>query len=149
MGMAARFPHPWQSGPVRPSGHRHTSQIGGAVLQVQNAPAHDEARERPGQDQDTLRIRPDGAMGPLVGGQSADITPVVIGEVKAGEAEKEIHSTQRSSFSCMQPAHPLCEHASGDVLRRGVDQAQQVCAVMDGRLHLPLSECCGDLDGSS
>jgi hypothetical protein len=107
---------------------RQTYQIGGAVLRVPNTSAHSEAGEHQGQ----MIISPDGAMVPLVGGQWAEVKTVVVGEVKAVGTEEEIHSTQLSYFSRMEDAHTFTEQASGELLRRGVDQAQQVCAVMDG-----------------
>jgi hypothetical protein len=109
---------------------RQTSQMGEAVLRVQNAQAHEEAGERKAQDQ--LIISPDGAMVPLVGGQWAEVKSVVVGEVKLVGPKEEIHRTQLSYVSRMEHAPIFTEHASGELRHRGVDQAKQVCAVMDG-----------------
>jgi hypothetical protein len=112
------------------SARRHTYQLGKAVLSVQNAPACAEPTKR--QRADKLIISPDGAMVPLVGGQWAEVKTVVVGEVEAVGVKKEIHSMQLSYFSRMEEAQTFCEHASGELVHRGVDQAGQVCAVMDG-----------------
>lgn len=109
---------------------RQTSQIGGAVLQVQNIAAHRLPGERKTHGQ--LVIIPDGALVPLVGGPWADVTTVVVGEVTWMGPQEEIHRTQVSSFSRMEPAPILTEQASGIWLHREADHATQVCVVMDG-----------------
>lgn len=112
------------------SARRHTYRLGKAVLTVQNAPVCSEPTER--QKPNKLIISPDGAMVPLVGGQWAEVKTVVVGEVEAVGTKKESRSTQLSYFSRMEEAQTFCVHASGELLYRGVDQAEQVCAVMDG-----------------
>jgi hypothetical protein len=112
---------------------RHTYQVGNAVLAVQNAQTSHGPRLAKGrEEQDKLIVSPDGAMVPLVHGQWAEVKTVVVGEVKPAEPGKEVHSTQLSYFSRMVDAQTFSEQASGELLRRGVDQAEHVCAVMDG-----------------
>ena len=57
---------------------------------------------------------------------------VAIGKVEPDQAEECVHSTQISYFSRMADAQTFTEQASSELLRRGVDQASEVCAVMDG-----------------
>jgi len=112
---------------------RHTSRLGSAVLAVQNAQASQEpnqVRDRAGQDQ--LIVSPDGAMVPLVHGQWAEVKTVVVGEVQPLGPGEGVHSTRLSYFSRMVDAQTFIEQASGELVRRGVDQAKHVCAVMDG-----------------
>jgi hypothetical protein len=110
---------------------RHTYQVGQAALVVQNAHlSADPAPQAKGQDR--LIVSPDGAMVPLVHGQWAEVKTVVVGEVKPVGPDEEIHSTQLSYFSRLLNAQIFTEQASGELVRRGVDQAEQVCAVMDG-----------------
>ncbi|MGH2478249.1 MAG: ISKra4 family transposase [Ktedonobacteraceae bacterium] len=109
---------------------RQTYQIGKAVLHGQQTTASRDAAE--GREPNQLIVSPDGAMVPLGGGRWGEVKTVVVGKVEAVGSQAEIHSTQLSYFSRMEPAAPFTEHASGELLRRGVDQAKQVCAVMDG-----------------
>jgi hypothetical protein len=113
---------------------RHTYQIGEAAESVQNAQAEKpEAHVADGADsQERLIVSPDGAMVPLIGGQWAEVKTVVVGKVARADPEGEVHSTQLSYFSRMLDAQTFTEQASGELLHRGVDQAKEVCAVMDG-----------------
>lgn len=77
-------------------------------------------------------ISVDGAMVSLLKGQWAEVKTVVVGHVEAAQPGEGVRSTHLSSFSRMQDAPTFTEQASAEMLRRGVDQAKQVCAVMDG-----------------
>lgn len=109
---------------------RQTYQIGRVVLDVQNAATG--VRTSEGKEHNKLIVSPDGAMIPLVGGQWAEVKTVVVGEVQAAGPLQESRSTQLSYFSRLADAPTFTEQASGELLYRGVDQAEQVCAVMDG-----------------
>jgi hypothetical protein len=107
---------------------RHTYQVGQAAQEIQNA----QTSTGPAEGQNKLIVSPDGAMVPLLHGQWAEVKTVVVGEVKPPGAHEEIHSTHLSYFSRMLDAQTFTEQASGELVRRGVDQAEHVCAVMDG-----------------
>lgn len=112
---------------------RHTYQVGQIAQEVQNTQASADAGVAPcAKGQEKLIVSPDGAMVPLLHGQWAEVKTVVVGEVKPPGPDQQIHSTRLSYFSRMVDAQTFTEQASGELLRRGVDQAEQVCAVMDG-----------------
>ncbi|HEY1348522.1 MAG TPA: hypothetical protein VGF67_02710 [Ktedonobacteraceae bacterium] len=104
--------------------------MGEAVEAVQQAPTQE---SRPvGVVPARLIVSPDGAMVPLGGGEWAEVKTVVVGEEVVEEREQEPHRIHLSYFSRLANAQTFTEQASGEWLRRGVDQAKQVCAVMDG-----------------
>jgi hypothetical protein len=109
---------------------RQTYQVGEAVLAVQQLPIERWAKASAVPDK--MVVSPDGAMVPLVGGQWAEVKTVVVGEVVTEGATQETRSRHLSYFSRMVDAQTFTEQASGELVRRGVDQAKQVCAVMDG-----------------
>ena len=79
-------------------------------------------------------ISTDGAYVPLVGGEWAEVRTVVIGEVKkeSRKAADEVHSRNLSYFSRMTDAETFGDLAEVEMRRRGVSQADAVCAVTDG-----------------
>jgi hypothetical protein len=81
---------------------------------------------------DKLVLSVDGAMVPLVHGQWAEVKTLVIGEVAAGQEAGEVHCQHLSYFSRMSEASVFAGQASVETARRGVMEAKQVCAVMDG-----------------
>ncbi len=81
---------------------------------------------------DKLVLSVDGAMVPLVHGQWAEVKTLVIGEVPGGQETGTVKSTHLSYFSRMSEASVFAEQASVETRRRGVADAAQVCAVMDG-----------------
>lgn len=76
----------------------------------------------------------DGAYVPLVGGQWAEVRTVVVGEVKkeSRKASDEVHTRHLSYFSRMTDAVTFGDLAEVEMRRRGVSQANVVCAVTDG-----------------
>jgi hypothetical protein len=110
---------------------RRTYQIGQATQEVQNAQTSAGVASS-AESQGKLIVSPDGAMVPLLHGQWAEVKTVVVGEVQPPGPDEQIHSTQLSYFSRMSDAQTFTEQASGELVRRGVDQARPVCAVMDG-----------------
>lgn len=112
---------------------RHTYTMGSAAQALQNAEANEplgpagqaEASEK-------MIVSTDGAMVPLLKGVWAEVKTVAIGNVEPDQAEEGVHSTHISYFSRMADAQTFSEQASGELMRRRVDQAAQVCAVMDG-----------------
>jgi hypothetical protein len=112
---------------------RHTYQVGQTAEAVQDAQARADRDGVPcAKDEEKLIVSPDGAMVPLLHGQWAEVKTVVVGEVEPMGPDEQIHSTHLSYFSRMLDAQSFTEQASGELVRRGVDQAKQVCAVMDG-----------------
>src|SRR5215467_5375489 len=80
-------------------------------------------------------ISTDGAYVPLVGGVWAEVRTLAIGEVTEEHpvpAQREIHTGQLSYFSRMTDAETFADVAQVEMHRRGVSQAQAVCAVTDG-----------------
>lgn len=79
-------------------------------------------------------VSTDGAYVPLVGGKWAEVRTVVIGEVQteSARASDQVHTQHLSYFSRMTDAETFGEVAEVEMRRRGVSQAQAVCAVTDG-----------------
>ena len=112
---------------------RQTYRAGEATLAVQQAPSSDLAPTSvDAAHPSKMIVSADGAMVPLVKGTWAEVKTVVVGCVESKRPEELAVSTQLSYFSRMVEAQTFTEQASGEMLRRGVDQADQVCAVMDG-----------------
>lgn len=115
------------------SARRHSYQMGQAQQAVAESVPEAQASVGGGSKaEEKMLVSPDGAMVPLVGGQWAEVKTVAIGRVEQMGAKEEVHSTHLSYFSRMEAAQTFTEHATGEMLRRGVDQAEQVGAVMDG-----------------
>lgn len=85
-----------------------------------------------------LILSSDGAMVPLVGGVWAEAKTVVIGDVKSKETpckqrpEQQVETVTLSYFSRLSDAETFGSLATVETERRGVCQAQEVCAVQDG-----------------
>ncbi|MDQ6659489.1 MAG: hypothetical protein M3Z24_00825 [Chloroflexota bacterium] len=112
---------------------RFSYRAGKAVEAVQAGDACSpvpEADEATRQSKQIISV--DGAMVSLLKGQWAEVKAVVVGRVEEGKPAEAVHSSHLSYFSRMQDASTFSEQASAELLRRGVDQAHEVCAVMDG-----------------
>lgn len=111
---------------------RQTYTAGVAFQAVQTAQAA--AGEQPARSKPVgkLVFSADGAMVPLVHGQWAEVKTLVIGEVQAGPEAGSVQSTHLSYFSRMTDATSFAEQATVETIRRGVPDAGQVGAVMDG-----------------
>ena len=81
-----------------------------------------------------LVMSTDGAYVPLVAGQWAEVRTVAIGEVKEKTSRRpqELVTQKLSYFSRMTDAITFGERADVEMQRRGVSQANAVCAVTDG-----------------
>jgi hypothetical protein len=77
-------------------------------------------------------VSPDGAMVPLLHGQWAEVKTVVVGCVQAEKPDGSVHCHELSYFSRMLEASTFTEQASAELLRRGIDHADQVGAIHDG-----------------
>ena len=112
---------------------RQTYAAGAAYEAVQAAQALRAEEPGDGPPADQLVLSADGAMVPLIHGQWAEVKTLVIGEVAAaGPDAGEAQCTRLSYFSRMSEASVFAEQASVETARRGVTEARQVCAVMDG-----------------
>ena len=108
---------------------RHTYEVGKAALAVQNT---QESQPTEAEPTGKLVVSPDGAMVSLLKGVWAEVKTVVVGEVEPAKSGESVHSTKLSYFSRMLEVERFTEQATGELQRRGVDQASEVCAVMDG-----------------
>ena len=82
-----------------------------------------------------IQVSADGAMVPLVKGQWAEVRTVVIGEVQPKLEEKGewvVHTRNLSYFSRMVSSDKFTRLALVEVQRRGLENAKEVGAVMDG-----------------
>lgn len=80
-----------------------------------------------------LVLSGDGAYVGLVKGAWAEVRTLVIGEVdSSASTEQEVRTHTLSYFSRMTDAATFAELAEVETQRRGVVQAEQVCAVTDG-----------------
>jgi hypothetical protein len=111
---------------------RQTYIAGAAYEAVQAAQALTPPEPGDGPPAEQVVLSADGAMVPLVHGQWAEVKTLVIGEVAAGQEAGEAQCTRLSYFSRMSEASVFAEQATVETARRGVTEAKQVCAVMDG-----------------
>jgi hypothetical protein len=77
----------------------------------------------------------DGAMVPLVKGEWAEVKTLVVGEVSTvaqTDGSKIVHTGQLSYFSRLTDADNFNRLALVETQRRGLENAQQVAAVVDG-----------------
>ena len=84
---------------------------------------------------DKIQISADGAMVPLLHGVWAEVRTLVVGEVQPAVEEKGeqvVHTQNLSYFSRKVTAQEFGRLALVEMHRRGVEQAKQVAAVMDG-----------------
>jgi len=82
-----------------------------------------------------VQISADGAMVPLRHGIWAEVRTLVIGEVEASKGERdegEIHARNLSYFSRKVNAQEFQRLALVEIQRRGIENAKEVAAVMDG-----------------
>lgn len=114
-----------------------TEAAGAAQVALQTAEVERLEREAPpappGPDKQYLSA--DGAFIPLVGGKWAEVKSLVIGEVAEPVVEKGepvVHTRQLSYFSRLAEADTFDRLALVETHRRGVENAGQVAAVLDG-----------------
>jgi hypothetical protein len=84
---------------------------------------------------DKLQISADGAMIPLLHGVWAEVRTLVIGEVQPAveeKGEKVVHTRNLSYFSRKVSVQEFQRLALVEMYRRGVENAKEVAAVMDG-----------------
>jgi len=116
---------------------RYTEAAGAAYEVVQKAEVERIEREAlpAASGPAKLVLSVDGAMVPLVHGEWAEVKTLaqgVVGEPVRRGAEWVVHTTDLSYFSRMLEAEAFSRQALGEIHRRGVENAGQVAAVMDG-----------------
>jgi hypothetical protein len=116
---------------------RYTEEAGGAYEGMQNEEVERIEKEMPEAPvgADKLQVSADGAMVPLVHGQWAEVRTVVIGEVQPKVEERGewvVHTRNLSYFSRKVSAEEFTRLALVEIQRRGVENAKQVGAIMDG-----------------
>jgi hypothetical protein len=116
---------------------RYTEEAGAAYVGMQTEEVDHLEREMPAAPAgaDKIQVSADGAMVPLVHGQWAEVRTVVIGEVQPMVQERGegvVHTRNLSYFSRKMTAEEFTRLALVEIQRRGVENAKQVGAVMDG-----------------
>lgn len=116
---------------------RYTEAAGAAYEAVQDAAVGRLEHDVPpaGAGPDKVLVSVDGALVPLVGGTWAEVKTVAIGVIGAPVRRGEdwvVHTNQLSYFSRMVEAGEFSRLALVEIQRRGVENAGQVIAVMDG-----------------
>jgi len=113
---------------------RQTLAVGQRVLDVHNEQAQPlaDCPEEPAAER--LAMSSDGSMVPLVGGVWAEVKVVAIGQVerRTHKGEEEIVTSQLSYFARLADAATFADQASGELRRRGIERAKEVCAIQDG-----------------
>jgi hypothetical protein len=116
---------------------RYTEEAGVAYEQIQNEEAEFLEKQMPpaGEGAEKMQISADGAMVPLLHGVWAEVRTLAIGEVQPAVKEKGewvVHTQNVSYFSRRVSAQEFGRLALVEMQRRGVENARQVAAVMDG-----------------
>ena len=118
-------------------GQNYTQMAGAAYEQMQKEEVEYLERKMPKATArvEKLQISADGAMVPLLHGIWAEVRTLVIGEVQAArqvKGEQEVHTRNLSYFSRKVSAQEFQKLALVEIQRRGVENAQEIAAVMDG-----------------
>jgi len=116
---------------------RYTEAAGAAYEQMQAEEVERLEKEMPRavKGADKLQISADGAMVPLLHGVWAEVRTLVIGEVQPAvveKGEKVVHTRNLSYFSRKVSAQEFQRLALVEMYRRGVENAKDVVAIMDG-----------------
>jgi hypothetical protein len=118
-------------------GRRITEAAGAAYVTVQTQEAERIEREAPEAEvgAEKMIVSVDGAMVPLRQGEWAEVKTLVVGEVLPAVQEKEawvVHTRSLSYFSRLASAERFAQLSFVELHRRGVENAAQLGAVMDG-----------------
>lgn len=116
---------------------RYTEAGGAAYVDLQTEEVERLERDTPAAPTgaDKLQVSADGAMVPLVHGQWSEVRTVVIGEVQPKVEERGewvVHTRNLSYFSRKVSAEEFTRLALVEIQRRGVENAKEVGALMDG-----------------
>jgi len=116
---------------------RNSEAAGAAYVEMQTEEVEQLEKEMPEAPKgaEKMQMSADGAMVPLLHGQWAEVRTLVIGEVQPAVQEKEewvVHTRNLSYFSRKTSSEEFERLALVEIQRRGVENAKQVAAVMDG-----------------
>jgi hypothetical protein len=116
---------------------RYTEEAGAAYEQIQKEEVEFLERHMRSacEGAEKMQISADGAMVPLLHGVWAEVRTLVVGEVQPAVEEKGemvVHTRNLSYFSRKVSAQEFGRLALVEMHRRGVENAKQVAAVMDG-----------------
>lgn len=116
---------------------RYTEAAGAAYVDLQTEEVERIERDMPDAPTgaDKLQVSADGAMVPIVHGEWSEVRTVVIGEVQPKVEERGewvVHTRNLSYFSRKVSAEDFTRLALVETQRRGVENAKEVGALMDG-----------------
>jgi hypothetical protein len=116
---------------------RGTEKAGQVYEKMQDAEARKllEKKPRPSAKPKKVQISADGAMVPLLHGVWAEVRTLVVGEVQAPVKEKGemvVHTRNLTYFSRKVSSEEFEKLALVEMHRRGVENAREAAAVMDG-----------------
>jgi len=116
---------------------RNSEAAGAAYVEMQTEEVAQLEKDMPvaPQGAEKMQMSADGAMVPLLHGQWAEVRTLVIGEVQPAVQEKEewvVHTRNLSYFSRKTSAEEFERLALVEIQQRGVENAKQVAAIMDG-----------------
>lgn len=116
---------------------RYTEQAGAEYVELQAEEVERLEQEMPAAPQggDKLQVSVDGAMVPLLHGEWGEARTLVIGEVQPAveeRGEQVVHTRNLSYFSRKVSAQEFERLALVETQRRGVENAREVAAVLDG-----------------
>jgi hypothetical protein len=119
------------------TGQEYTERAGAAYEQLQTEEVEELEKKTPPAPAGAARmqISADGVMVPLLHGIWAEVRTLVIGEVepaKQERGEQVVHTRKLSYFSRKVNAETFDRLALVEIHRRGIENAGQVVAVMDG-----------------
>ena len=120
-----------------PTGRRNSEAAGAAYVEMQAEEVEQLEKEMPEAPKggEKMQMSADGAMVPLLHGQWAEVRTLVIGEVQPAVQERGewvVHTHNLSYFSRKTSSEEFERLALVEIQRRGVENAKQVAAVMDG-----------------
>lgn len=115
----------------------YTEMAGAAYVQLQEEEVAELEQQMPEATvgAEKMQISADGAMVPLRHGIWAEVRTLVVGEVhsrKLKNGDQEVHTRNLSYFSRRVNAQEFQRLALVEIQRRGVENAKEVAAVMDG-----------------
>lgn len=119
------------------TGRRSSEAAGAAYVEMQSEEVERLEQKQPPAPAgaEKVQISADGAMVPLLHGQWAEVRTVVIGEVQPAVLERGewvVHTRHLTYFSRKISAEEFTRQALVEIQRRGVENARQVAAIMDG-----------------
>jgi hypothetical protein len=118
-------------------GQRYAEEAGAVYEQMQEEEVERLEKEAPKAEPgaNKIQVSADGAMVPMLHGVWAEVKTLVIGEVQPAverNGERVVHTRNLSYFSRKVSAEAFQRLALVEMHRRGVENAKEVAAIMDG-----------------